>query len=295
MSHTMPHHQPLKTCPKGCCRRVDAGRSKWCLTWWFSRSWRGCAGWRRLGRRGGVRLPSGGSRGGFSSSSCGRRCARRGADAPMFGVVLLLAAQEWASGSSAVRDGQSRARVGDVRDDRRPSPGFSSSGELRGCRGSRRSGRRQGGQHGSSAGRPRRGRCPYARGCAPEPVVADGVAAVEVGDSVGTAVGRRQSVGAVFQGPAASSPAGTSLNWYCPAAQCAGVAGPPARSARGPGPVAPSRPHWSGKALPTSPTSNPANLPGHSTSTSSRFCISETVGTVYHQQTKNLLALCAGG
>ncbi|GAA3122231.1 hypothetical protein GCM10010449_50120 [Streptomyces rectiviolaceus] len=40
-----------------------------------------------------------------------------GADASVFGVVLLLAAQEWASGSSAVRDDQTGAQVGAVGDD----------------------------------------------------------------------------------------------------------------------------------------------------------------------------------
>ncbi|CAM5703164.1 hypothetical protein SVIOM74S_04489 [Streptomyces violarus] len=39
--------------------------------------------------------------------------------APVFGVVFLLAAQEWTSGSSAVRDDQPGAQVGAVRDHRR--------------------------------------------------------------------------------------------------------------------------------------------------------------------------------
>lgn len=50
-----------------------------------------------------------------------------GADASVFGVVLLLAAQEWASGSSVVRDDQSGAQVGAVRDDRAVMAGRSDS------------------------------------------------------------------------------------------------------------------------------------------------------------------------
>ncbi len=47
-------------------------------------------------------------------------CSTRVPDASVFGVVLLLAAQEWASGSSAVRDDQSGSQVCAVRDDRGP-------------------------------------------------------------------------------------------------------------------------------------------------------------------------------
>lgn len=43
-----------------------------------------------------------------------------GTDASVFGVVLLLPAQEWATGSSAVRDDQAGAQVGAVCDDRCP-------------------------------------------------------------------------------------------------------------------------------------------------------------------------------
>ncbi|OKI78544.1 hypothetical protein AMK12_21735 [Streptomyces sp. TSRI0395] len=46
----------------------------------------------------------------FPGLHAGEGVLDAGADASVFGVVLLLAAQEWATGSSAVRDDQ----VGDT-------------------------------------------------------------------------------------------------------------------------------------------------------------------------------------
>lgn len=56
----------------------------------------------------------------FPGLHAGEGVLDTGADASVFGVVLFLAAQEWASGSSAVRDDQYGSRVGAVCDDRCP-------------------------------------------------------------------------------------------------------------------------------------------------------------------------------
>ena len=56
----------------------------------------------------------------FMRAKAGEGVLDGGTDPAVFGVVLLLTAQEGASGSSAVRDDQAGSQVGAVRDHRRP-------------------------------------------------------------------------------------------------------------------------------------------------------------------------------